>query len=143
MWSLDLEAMHAPKFSQYINADGKFTVGVEFSSREAVIKVMKDYTIRRGVDYQVHKSEPTTFYAKCTQYSAGYDWLIRVSKISRKRYNGSHTCTRTTISQDYSKLGFNTIAKAIKSLVEVDPFIKVKLVTAEVQLKFNYTISYR
>ncbi|XP_015949777.1 uncharacterized protein LOC107474655 [Arachis duranensis] len=129
--------------------DGEFTVGMEFSSREAVIKAMKDYTIRRGVDYRVHESEPTTFYAKCTQYGAGCDWLIRVSKMSRKfcweirRYNGSHTCTRATISQDHSKLDSNTVAEAIKPLVEVDPSIRVKSVIADVQSKFNYTISYR
>ncbi|XP_057739618.1 uncharacterized protein LOC130956597 [Arachis stenosperma] len=156
MRSLDLEAMHAPEFPQYVNAaelplllDGEFTVGMEFSSREAVIKAMKDYTVRRGVDYRVHESEPTTFYAKCTQYGAGCDWLIRVSKMSRKfcweirRYNGSHTCTRATISQDHSKLDSNTVAKAIKPLVEVDPSMRVKSVIAEVQSKFNYTISYR
>ncbi|RYR33274.1 hypothetical protein Ahy_A10g047838 [Arachis hypogaea] len=93
MWSLDLKAMHTPEFPQYINIaelpvmmDGEFTVGMEFSSRKAKIKAMKDYTIRRGVDYRVHESEPTTFYAKCTQYGAGCDWLIRVSKISKKYY---------------------------------------------------------
>ncbi|XP_025680343.1 uncharacterized protein [Arachis hypogaea] len=156
MWSLDLEAMHAPEFPQYVNAaelpflpDGEFTVGMEFSSREAVIKAIKDYTIRRGVYYRVHESEPTTFYAKYTQYGAGCDWLIRVSKMSRKfcweirRYNGSHTCTRATISQDHSKLDSNTFTEAIKPLVEVDPSIRVKSVIAEVQSKFNYTISYR
>ncbi|RYR13412.1 hypothetical protein Ahy_B04g070428 isoform B [Arachis hypogaea] len=155
MRSLDLEAMHAPEFPQYVNAelplmpDDEFTVGMEFSSREAVIKAMKDYTIRKGVDYRVHESEPTTFYAKCTQYGAGCDWLIRVSKMSRKfcweirRYNGSHTCTRATISQDHSKLDSNTVAEAIKPLVEVDPSIRVKSVIAEVHAKFNYTISYR
>ncbi|RYQ93258.1 hypothetical protein Ahy_B09g099529 [Arachis hypogaea] len=164
---LDLEAMHEPEFPQYIITsdnskicdviaaelplmpDGEFTVGMEFSSREAVIKAMKDYTIRRGVDYRVYESEPTTFYAKCTQYGAGCDWLIRVTKMSRKfcweirRYNGSHTCTRATISQDHAKLDSNTVAEAIKPLVEVDPSIRVKSVIAEVQAKFNYTISYR
>ncbi|RYQ79211.1 hypothetical protein Ahy_Scaffold6g107920 [Arachis hypogaea] len=93
MRSLDLEAMHESEFPQYVNAaelplmpDGEFTVGMEFSSREAVINAMKDYTIRRGVDYRVYESEPTTFYAKCTQYGAGCDWLIRVTKMSRKFY---------------------------------------------------------
>ncbi|XP_072077860.1 uncharacterized protein [Arachis hypogaea] len=156
MRSLDLEAMHAPKFSQYMNAaelpvvaDGEFTVGMKFSSREAVIKAMKDYTIRRGVNYRVYELEPMTFYAKCTQYGVGCDWLIRVSKMCKKyyweirRYNGSHTCTRATISHDHSKLGSNIIAEAIKPLVEVDPSIKVQSVIAEVQSKFNYTISYR
>ncbi|RYR46522.1 hypothetical protein Ahy_A07g032248 [Arachis hypogaea] len=123
---LDLEAMNVPEFPDYINAeiffvaDGEFAVGMEFSSRET-----------------------------CTQYGSGCDWLIRVSMISRKycwvirRYNGSHTCTRATISQDHSKLDSATIAEAIKPLVEADPVLKVKSVIAEVQSKFNYTVSYR
>ncbi|XP_057718058.1 uncharacterized protein LOC130932681 [Arachis stenosperma] len=198
---LDLEAMHAPEFPEYMSAgfekwddnmidmnniyidgdigsidvvfkllnvfalnyfdlavvvveipmvaDGEFAIEMEFSSREAVMMAVKDYTIRRGIDYRVYESEPLTFYAKCTQYGSGCDWLIRVSMISRKycwvirRYNGSHTCTRATISQDHSKLDSNTIAEAIKPLVEADPSIKVKSVIAEVQSKFNYTVSYR
>ncbi|RYR24778.1 hypothetical protein Ahy_B02g058317 [Arachis hypogaea] len=155
MRALDLEAMHALEFPEYMTAevpivaDGEFAIGMEFSSREAVIKAVKEYTIRRSVDYRVYESEPLTFYAKCTQYGSGCDWVIRVSLISRKycwvirRYNGSHTCTRATISQDHSKLDSITIAEAIKPLVEADPSIKVKSVIAEVQSKFNYTVSYR
>ncbi|RYR22325.1 hypothetical protein Ahy_B03g067616 [Arachis hypogaea] len=101
-----------------IVADGKFAVGMEFSSREAVIKAMKEYTLRRSVDYHVYESEPLAFYA-------------------------NHTCTRSTISQDHSKLDSNTIAEAIKLLVEIDHSLKVKSVIAEVQSKFNYTVSYR
>ncbi|XP_025662174.1 uncharacterized protein [Arachis hypogaea] len=101
-----------------IVADGEFAIGMEFSSREAVIKA----------------------------YGSGCDWVIKVSLISRKycwvirRYNGSHTCTRATISQDHSKLDSITIAEAIKPLVEADPSLKVKSVIAEVQSKFNYTV---
>ncbi|XP_016167133.1 uncharacterized protein LOC107609641 [Arachis ipaensis] len=68
--------------------------------------------------------------------SRKYCWVIR-------RYNGSHTCTRATISQDHSKLDSTTIAEAIKPLVEADPALKVKSVIAEAQSKFNYTVSYR
>ncbi|RYR10730.1 hypothetical protein Ahy_B05g079206 [Arachis hypogaea] len=130
---LDLDAMHVPEFLEYMSAeisivaDGEFAVGMEFSSREAVIKAMKEYTIRRSVDYQVYELEPLTFYAKCTQYGSGCDWLVSVSMISRKhcwvirRYNGSHTCTRATISQDHSKLDLVTITEVIKPLVEADP----------------------
>ncbi|RYR71934.1 hypothetical protein Ahy_A02g006143 [Arachis hypogaea] len=56
---LDLEAMHVPEFPEYMTAEipivayGEFAVGMEFSSREAVIKAIKDYTIRRSVDYWV------------------------------------------------------------------------------------------
>ncbi|RYR03914.1 hypothetical protein Ahy_B06g083323 [Arachis hypogaea] len=68
--------------------------------------------------------------------SRKYYWVVRM-------YNGSHTCTRATISQDHSKLDSITIAEATKPLVEVDPALKVKSVIAEVQPKFNYTVSYR
>ncbi|XP_016191847.1 uncharacterized protein LOC107632694 [Arachis ipaensis] len=127
MRALDLDAMNAPEFSEFANADppmvedGEFVIGMEFNSREAVIKAVKDYTIHRGVDYRVFESEPTTFYAKCVQYGQSCDWLIK----------------------DHSKLDSDTIAEAIKPLVEADPSIKVRSVIADVQSLFNYTISYR
>ncbi|RYQ96622.1 hypothetical protein Ahy_B08g092445 [Arachis hypogaea] len=82
-------------------------------------------------------------------YERGCDWLIRASLIRKKgcweirRYNGRHTCTIGTISQDHSKLDSDTVAEAIRPLVETDPSIKVKSIIAEVQSRFNYTISYR
>ncbi|XP_052117570.1 uncharacterized protein LOC127747570 [Arachis duranensis] len=157
MWTLDLEAMYPPEFPEYANTgegnvaaeDGEFSVGIEFGSRESVISAIKSYTISRGVDYTVYESEPQTFYAKCKGYGAGCDWLIQASLIRKKAcweiriYNGKHTCTMGTISQDHAKLDPDTIADAIRPLVEADPSIKVKSVIAEVQGKFNYTVSYR
>ncbi|RYR02197.1 hypothetical protein Ahy_B06g081016 isoform C [Arachis hypogaea] len=122
---------------------------MEFRSRESVISAIKSYTISRGVDYTVYESEPQTFYAKCKEYGAGCDWLIRASLIRKKacweirRYNGKHTCTVVTISQDHAKLDSDTIADVIRPLVESDLLIKVKSVIAEVQSRFNYTVSYR
>ncbi|XP_057756464.1 uncharacterized protein LOC130975741 [Arachis stenosperma] len=133
----------------HVVKDGKFVIRMEFNSREALIKVVKDYTIHKGVNYRVFESEPTTFYAKCVQYGQSCDWLIKVSIMRRKycweirRYNDSHTCTRATISQDHSKLDSDTITEAIKPLVETDSSIKVRPVIADIQSKFNYTISYR
>ncbi|XP_057739830.1 uncharacterized protein LOC130956910 [Arachis stenosperma] len=49
----------------------------------------------------------------------------------------------STISQDHAKLDSDTIADAIRLLVEVDPSIKVKSIIAEVQSRFIYTVSYR
>ncbi|RYQ84823.1 hypothetical protein Ahy_B10g104309 [Arachis hypogaea] len=73
MRTLDLEAMHAPEFSEYANMgegnaaaeDSEFSVGMEFGSRESVISAIKSYTISREVGYTVYESEPQTFYAKC------------------------------------------------------------------------------
>nr|XP_025670547.1 uncharacterized protein LOC112770375 [Arachis hypogaea] len=125
------------------------TESSEYSSRKSVVAAIKSFTISRGVDYDVFESEPQTFYAKCKMYGRGCDWLIRASLIRRKgcweirRYNGRHTCTIGTISQDHSKLDSDTVAEAIRPLVETDPSIKVKSIIAEVQSRFNYTISYR
>ncbi|XP_025697392.1 uncharacterized protein [Arachis hypogaea] len=155
MRELDLEAMHAHEFPKYTNIgvvdgeDGEFWIGMEYSSRKSVVAAIRSFTIGKGVDYEVYESEPQTFYAKCKMYGRGCDWLIRASLIRKKgcweirRYNGSHTCTIGTISQDHSKLDSDTVANAIRPLVETDPSIKVKSIIAEVQSRFNYTISYR
>ncbi|RYR59699.1 hypothetical protein Ahy_A05g025632 [Arachis hypogaea] len=157
MRTLDLEAMHDPEFPECANTgegnaaaeDGEFSVGMEFGSRESVIFAIKSYTIPRGVDYTVYEFEPQIFYVKCKGFGAGCDWLIQASLIRKKacweirRYNGKHTCTVGTISQDHAKLDSDTIVDAIRPLVESNPSIKVKSVIAEVQSKFNYTVSYR
>ncbi|RYR18609.1 hypothetical protein Ahy_B03g063232 [Arachis hypogaea] len=133
MRELDLDAMHAPEFPEYSNIgvpdpeDGEFRIGVEYSSRKSVVAAIRSYTIARGVDYEVYESEPQTFYAKCKMYGRGCDWLIRASLIRKKgcweirRYNGRHTCTTGVISQDHSKLDSDTVAEAIRPLVETDP----------------------
>ncbi|XP_020997314.1 uncharacterized protein LOC107485630 [Arachis duranensis] len=129
--------------------DDEFSVRIEFDSRELVISAIKSYTISRGVDYTVYESKPQTFYVKCKGYGAGYDWLIRASLIRKKacweirRYNDKHTCTMGTISQDHVKLDSDTIAEAIRPLFEANPSIKLKCIIAEVQFRFNFTVSYR
>ncbi|RYR21034.1 hypothetical protein Ahy_B03g066271 [Arachis hypogaea] len=67
MRSLDLEAMHALEFPQYMNAaelpvvmDGEFTVGMEFSSREA--KVVESIFEGWEVSYE---ALPIWFEAMC------------------------------------------------------------------------------
>ncbi|XP_057756403.1 uncharacterized protein LOC130975662 [Arachis stenosperma] len=155
MCELDLDAMHAPEFSEYANRgiadpeDREFRIGMEYSSRKSVVAAIRSFTISRGVDYDVYESEPQTFYTKCKMYGHGCDWLIRASLIRRKgcweirRYNGRHTCTIRTISQDHSKLDSDIVTEAIRPLVEMDLSIKVKSIIAEVQSRFNYIISYR
>ncbi|MED6151792.1 hypothetical protein PIB30_085823 [Stylosanthes scabra] len=54
---LDEEAMKEPEFAEDMNPGptyvpgGEFAIGMEFNSRESVIKTVKEYTIFRGVDY--------------------------------------------------------------------------------------------
>ncbi|RYR51737.1 hypothetical protein Ahy_A06g026718 [Arachis hypogaea] len=138
MRELDLDAMHALEFLEYSNIgvadpdDGEFWIRMEYSSRKSVVAAIRSYNIARGVDYDVYESEPQTFYAKCKMYGRWCDWLIRVGSIRKKicweirRYNGRHTCTTGVISQDHSKLDSDTVAEAIRPLVETDPnFLRV------------------
>ncbi|XP_020967507.1 uncharacterized protein LOC110266819 [Arachis ipaensis] len=115
---LDLEAMHVPEFPDYNNAEISFLADGEFAV---------------GIEFN---SMEAVIKAIKDMISRKYCWVIR-------RYNGSHTCTRATISQDHSKLDSTTIAEIIKPLVEADPALKVKSVITEAQSKFNYTVSYR
>ncbi|KAL4275285.1 hypothetical protein AHAS_Ahas20G0091900 [Arachis hypogaea] len=137
MRSLDLDTMHAPKLFEYANIGDVDLEDRKFS-----------YTISKGVDCVVYQSEPQALYAKCKKYGHGCDWLIRVNLIQKKgcweieRYNGRHTCSMGMISQDHSKLDLDSVAKAMRPLVESDISIKVKSIITEVQSKFNYTISY-
>ncbi|XP_016164118.1 uncharacterized protein LOC107606586 [Arachis ipaensis] len=155
MRDLDLDTIHSPEFPEYANIgvadleDGEFRIGMEYSSRKSVVAIIRSYTISREVDYNVYESESHTFYAKCKMFGSGCDWLIQASLIRKKscweiyRYNGRHTCTMGMISHDHFKLDSDTVAEAIRSLVKTDPSIKVKSIIAEVQSRFNYTISDR
>ncbi|RYR68863.1 hypothetical protein Ahy_A03g015357 [Arachis hypogaea] len=106
--------MHALEFTEYVNIgiadleDGEFRIGLKYSSRKSIVVAIRSYTISRRVNYN----------------------LIRASLIRKKgcweirRYNGRHTCTIGTISQDHSKLNSDIVVEAIRPLVETDPSMK-------------------
>ncbi|RYR09452.1 hypothetical protein Ahy_B05g077786 [Arachis hypogaea] len=93
MRNLDLDTMHASKFSEYANIgvadpkDREFRIGMEYSSRKSVV-VMYPYLSTSadisGVYYFVYEFKPQTFYAKYKTYDFGYDWLIRAILIWKK-----------------------------------------------------------
>jgi proline dehydrogenase len=55
----------------------------------------------------------------------------------------SHTCTSSALSQDHRKLNSSFICESIKSLVEKDPSVKVKVIIAHIRERFNYTTTYK
>ncbi|RYR15925.1 hypothetical protein Ahy_B04g072892 [Arachis hypogaea] len=118
MRTLDLDAMNVPEFPEYANedppmvADGELVMEMEFNSREVVIKLIRVRMMR-----------------------SKYCWKVR-------GYNDIHTCTIAIISHGHLNLDSNTIAEAIKPLVEAGPSIKVRFVITDVQSKFNYTLIY-
>ncbi|XP_016207205.1 uncharacterized protein LOC107647662 [Arachis ipaensis] len=87
----------------------EFQIGQSFQSKEEVVLSVKDYSIRRGVEYKVMESDNLKYQGRCKEFDNGCTWLIRIVVRKRKstwevrRYNGPHTCmaTSTSISSDH------------------------------------------
>ena len=88
--TLDIEAMHAPKFPQYANiasnyaADGELYVGMKFNDRKVVVRAIKSYGISKSMDYYVCESESRTFYLSANITAWGAVSLLGL--VSEKRW---------------------------------------------------------
>ncbi|XP_015972113.1 uncharacterized protein LOC107495479 [Arachis duranensis] len=58
-------------------------LNVETTKEKAVISV-KDYSIRRGVQYRVMESDHLKYIGRCNEFKSGYTWMIRVALRQRK-----------------------------------------------------------
>ncbi|XP_015963860.1 uncharacterized protein LOC107487679 [Arachis duranensis] len=72
--SLNLEAL-----GQHQNVEQH---SMDRSKEEAVLSV-KDYSIRRGVEYRVMESDSLKYQGRCKEFGNGCTWLIRI--VMRKR----------------------------------------------------------
>jgi hypothetical protein len=155
MHSIDLEAMRAPEFPEYMGAvpqyeaGGEFQVGMEFPDKKAADHAIRHYNMLRSLTYKVKESSRTTLRCKCVHYGNGCNWVIRVGYVSDddawvvKIYDGPHTCLGMDFSQDHPKLSSNMIADSVKDMVREDVTIKVKVIRATVQREFGKFCSYR
>ncbi|XP_015968229.1 uncharacterized protein LOC107491824 [Arachis duranensis] len=114
MRELDLEAMHAPKFPEYTN------IGVA-DGEDGEFRIGMEYSSRKSVVAAIRSFT----IAKGVDYEV-YESESQTFYAKCKMYGREYT-----------------VADAIRPLVETDPSIKVKSIIAEVQSRFNYTISYR
>ncbi|RYR70854.1 hypothetical protein Ahy_A02g005158 [Arachis hypogaea] len=111
MRSLNLDAMHAPEFSEYANIsvadleDGEFRIGMEYGPRKSVTTAIQNYTNSRGVDYVVYESEPQTFYAKCKTYGCG-NFLrdFKVPYLQKLVVNIGYSRTMEEYNANYKRL---------------------------------------
>ncbi|XP_015943705.1 uncharacterized protein LOC107468846 [Arachis duranensis] len=130
--TLDLEAIGQPTESAPTfggqglhegNSVAEFQVGQFFHSKEEAVLTVKDYSIRRGVEYRVMESDHLKYHGRCKEFGKGCTWMIRISLRARKgtwevrRYNGLHTCLATLISSDHRQLDYHVICAKIFPLV--------------------------
>ncbi|XP_057734557.1 uncharacterized protein LOC130949999 [Arachis stenosperma] len=61
----------------------EFQIGQWFQSKEKVVLSVKDYNIRRGVEYRVMESDNLKYQGRCKEFGNRCTWLIRI--VMRKR----------------------------------------------------------
>ncbi|XP_025672316.1 uncharacterized protein [Arachis hypogaea] len=115
---------------------------------EAVLS-LKDYSIRRGVEYRVIELDHLKYHGTCKEFGKGCSWLIRVALRARKgtwevrRYNGPHTCLATSISSDHRQLDYHVICARILPMVRADAAVTVKVLQQATEADYGFRPSYR
>ncbi|KAL4380071.1 hypothetical protein GQ457_02G010930 [Hibiscus cannabinus] len=152
MNQIDYDVMRAPEFSIVpqlgSSSSDELSIGMQFKDKEEATLAIKEYSIRKHVDYSVKESNLRTMFAKCVKYGADCSWKIRVSKLQRRnaweitKYNGGHTCLRNSINQDHRKLDSDVISRHVKNLVEANPRVTVATIQSSVKQQFEYQIEY-
>ncbi|KAL4388567.1 hypothetical protein GQ457_09G023810 [Hibiscus cannabinus] len=152
MNQIDYDVMRAPEFSIVpqlgSSSSDELSVGMQFKDKEEATLAIKEYSIRKHVDYSVKESNQRIMFAKCVKYGADCSWKIRVSKLQRRnaweitKYNGGHTCLRNSINQDHRKLDSDVISRHVKNLVEANPRVTVATIQSSVKQQFEYQIEY-
>ncbi|XP_057733939.1 uncharacterized protein LOC130949154 [Arachis stenosperma] len=149
--TLNLEALRQQEDSGNIvgRSSTEFEIGQSFQSKDEAVLSVKDYSIRRGVEYRVIESDHLKYHGKCKQFGKGCTWLIRVALRARKgtwevrRYNGPHTCLATSISSDHRKLDYNVICARILPMVRADAAVTVKVLQEATEADYGFRPSYR
>nr|XP_029146228.1 uncharacterized protein LOC114924805 [Arachis hypogaea] len=146
-------AQHAPSSSGTQQYPPQFsTLNLEALGQqnkdEAVLSV-KDYSIRRGVEYRVLESDHLKYHGKCKEFGKGCSWLIRISLRARKgtwevrRYNGPYTFLATSISSEHRQLDYHVICARIFPLVRADAAVTIKVLQQATEAYYGFKPSYR
>ncbi|XP_020970327.1 uncharacterized protein LOC110268477 [Arachis ipaensis] len=127
----------------------EFQIGQSFQSKDEAVLSVKDYSIRRGVEYRVIESDHLKYHGKCKEYGKSCSWLIRVALRARKgtwevrRYNGPHTCLATSISSDHRQLDYHVFCSRILPMVRADAAVTVKVLQQATEADYGFRPSYR
>ncbi|PPR85181.1 hypothetical protein GOBAR_AA35506 [Gossypium barbadense] len=157
---IDPDAAHEVEFPEYpeilpahrlaVNSDHEeLLVGQRFESKEECVFAIKRYSMNISVDYKVAVSKPTLYIGECWKSVEGCNWRVRAAFIQKsqmweiRKFVGPHTCTSIRMTEDHGKLDSKTICTFIMPMVKDMPTIKVSVLIAEMQARFQYRVSYR
>ncbi|XP_015961828.2 uncharacterized protein LOC107485804 [Arachis duranensis] len=149
--TLNLEPLgeHSAGIATVGGLSTEFQIGQSFQSKDEAVLSVKDYSIRRGVEYRVLESDHLKYHGKCKDFGKSCSWLIRISLRARKgtwevrRYNGPHTCLATSISSDHRQLDYHVICARIFPLVSADAAVPIKVLQQATEADYGFKPSYR
>ncbi|XP_057740335.1 uncharacterized protein LOC130957498 [Arachis stenosperma] len=149
--TLNLEALGQQEDSgnRVGGSSTEFQIGQSFQSKDEAVLSVKDYSIRRGVEYRVIELDHLKYHGKCKEFGKGCSWLIRVALRARKgtwevrRYNGPHTCLATSISSDHRQLDYHVICARILPMVRADAAVTVKVLQQATEADYGFRPSYK
>ncbi|KAF7844445.1 uncharacterized protein G2W53_001350 [Senna tora] len=106
------------------NIDGdELYDGMKFSTKAALRKQVKLYSIKTNTTFVVVKSCSNYEDWRCPYFGKSCTWELRATqKVNTNHweitiYPSKHTCVNTTLTQDHPKLDFDLIATCIVSMV--------------------------
>ncbi|KAH1045954.1 hypothetical protein J1N35_036738 [Gossypium stocksii] len=120
-----------------------------FESKEECMFAIKRYSMNISVDYKVVVSKPTVYIGDYWKAAEGCNWRVRAAFIQNSQmceiqnFFGPHTCTSTRMTENHRKLDSKTICTCIMPMVKDMPTIKVLVLIAEMQARFQYRVLYR
>ncbi|RYR35561.1 hypothetical protein Ahy_A10g050704 isoform B [Arachis hypogaea] len=85
-------------------------LGLKFLNKDAAMLAIKNYNIRRSVEFKVVESDHTGYVCRCKLFGDQYCWMVRVAKTRASRfwevrkYQGPHSCLASAMLQDHAQL---------------------------------------
>ncbi|XP_020978237.1 uncharacterized protein LOC110271588 [Arachis ipaensis] len=145
----NVEATFVGQGMHDVNPLTEFHIGQSFQSKEEAVLSVKDYSIRRGVEYRVMQSDNLKYQGICKEFGNGCTWLIRIVMRKRKstwevmRYNGPHTCMATSISSDHKQLDYHVIYAKIFPLDRANALVSIKVLQEATEATYGFRPNYR
>ncbi|XP_021595150.1 nonsense-mediated mRNA decay protein 2-like [Manihot esculenta] len=121
---LRVDPYDKPEDRSFWDPSKEFSVGMIFSSRDAVAAAAKEYNLRYHHQFCYHETREMTYSIKCKDKNSGCAWRLRASKKEEEdiwkmtRYSGPHTCTNPQLTKNHNQLDENFICSFIFALIE-------------------------
>ena len=118
--------------------------GMLFNNKDELQFAVRAYSIDKNQSYKVSESS----MVKWATYCSKCEWYLRACKRKRKEYweitiyNGPHTCTSSTVTNNGKMMNSKFIERQIHHLVKTNPAAKLKLLTAEIKEIWGQDVSY-